>query len=299
MTPKVTKPDLPAIRISPAPRATSAFPPEPEAMTQFAGIEALDALAVTQPFEVAAAETLTRRRHVRETAGQRFTARIWKQRVRLAIFALNGSAVFAAGLMIQIILVRYAGMGHIPSYIAQTVASVQLNFLLSRYLTWRDRDVTFLPALARFNLQQLTVTGLGMAGYVGLDRLGMNYVAANVAVTAVLTPVSFLSSHKWSMGERTHLRWRSLRCRGRCSRCWPFRRRWRCGWCGRTRRTSMRRCTCMQGGQELNHWLHGTLVEDYQMFFSGSPAVYPPLGAIANAIGGLAAARTLEPRVLP
>lgn len=290
----MTKPDLPAIRISPAPRATSAFPPEPEAMTQFAGVEAPDALATAQPLEVAAAETLTRRRHVHETAGQRFTARIWEQRVRLAIFALNGTAVFAAGLMIQIILVRYAGMGHIPSYIAQTVASVQVNFLLSRYLTWRDRDVTFLPALARFNLQQLTVTGLGMAGYVGLDRLGMNYVAANVAVTAVLTPVSFLSSHKWSMGERTHLRWPAA------ALPWPLfavltvqaALALRLVWLNTA--YSDEALYLYSGSQELNHWLHGSLVEDYQTFFSGSPAVYPPLGALANAVAGLAGARLLS-----
>jgi putative flippase GtrA len=289
----MTKPDLPAIRISPAPRATSAFPPEPEALTQFAGVATLDALAATQPLEVAAAETLTRRRYVRETAGRRFTARIWEQRVRLAIFALNGTAVFAAGLMIQIILVRYAGMGHIPSYIAQTVASVQVNFLLSRYLTWRDRDVTFLPALARFNLQQLAGTGLGIAGYVGLDRLGMNYVAATVAVTAVLTPVSFLSSHKWPMGERMHLRWRVT------ALPWPLfavlavqaALAMRLVW---SNTAFIDEASYLYaGGQELNHWIHGTPVFEYQMYFSGSPAIYPPFGAIANAIGGLVAARIL------
>jgi putative flippase GtrA len=129
-------------------------------------------------------------------------ARVWDQRTRLTIFGLNGTAVFAAGLMIQIVLVQYAGMAHVPSYIAQTVASIQLSFLLSQYLTWRDRSVTFLHGLARFNLQQLAVTGLGMAGYAGLDRLGMNYVVANVAVTALLTPVSFLSSHLWSLRPR-------------------------------------------------------------------------------------------------
>lgn len=48
------------------------------------------------------------------------------------------------------------------------------------------------------------------------------------------------------------------------------------------------------GSQELSHWLHGGPVVDYQLWFSGSPVVYPPLGAIVNAIGGLIAARTLS-----
>ena len=129
-------------------------------------------------------------------------ARLWAQRIRLTIFGLNGTAVFAAGLMIQIILVQYAGVGHVPSYIVQTVASIQLSFLLSRYLTWRDRSVSFGHGLIRFNAQQLAVTGLGMAGYAVLEWLGMNYVIANVLVTGLLTPVSFASSHLWSLRPR-------------------------------------------------------------------------------------------------
>jgi putative flippase GtrA len=132
----------------------------------------------------------------------RLVARVWAQRIRLTIFGLNGTAVFAAGLMIQIILVQYAGVGHVPSYIVQTVASIQLSFLLSRYLTWRDRSVSFGHGLIRFNAQQLAVTGLGMAGYAVLEWLGMNYVIANVLVTGLLTPVSFASSHLWSLRPR-------------------------------------------------------------------------------------------------
>jgi cellulose synthase/poly-beta-1,6-N-acetylglucosamine synthase-like glycosyltransferase len=38
-----------------------------------------------------------------------------------------------------------------------------------------------------------------MAGYAGLERLGVNYLVANVAITGVLTPISYLSSHLWSL----------------------------------------------------------------------------------------------------
>ena len=140
--------------------------------------------------------------YAREGALERAVKKAWARRAQLVLFAVNGLNVFALGLLIQVLLVRYAGWGHVASYIAQTVASVQISFLLSRYVTWRDRDVATLPALARFNLQQLTVTGLGMAGYAALEQLGMNYIVANVAVTAALTPVSFLSSHKWSLAAR-------------------------------------------------------------------------------------------------
>lgn len=62
----------------------------------------------------------------------KLASRIWGQRFRLVVFAVNGMNVFAAGLLIQVLLVRYAGMGHVPSYIVQTIISVQLSFMLSR-----------------------------------------------------------------------------------------------------------------------------------------------------------------------
>jgi hypothetical protein len=48
------------------------------------------------------------------------------------------------------------------------------------------------------------------------------------------------------------------------------------------------------GRLEWSHWLHGTAVPDFPGYFSGAPVVYPPLGAVADAVGGLAAARILS-----
>lgn len=48
------------------------------------------------------------------------------------------------------------------------------------------------------------------------------------------------------------------------------------------------------GQLEWVHWLHGTRVPSYLARFSGSPVIYPPLGAFANSIGGLAGARILS-----
>jgi 4-amino-4-deoxy-L-arabinose transferase-like glycosyltransferase len=48
------------------------------------------------------------------------------------------------------------------------------------------------------------------------------------------------------------------------------------------------------GRLELAHLLTGSPVPDYARYFSGAPALYPPLGAIAAGAGGLAAARLLS-----
>ena len=48
------------------------------------------------------------------------------------------------------------------------------------------------------------------------------------------------------------------------------------------------------GRLELAHWLHGASIPAFPTYFSGAPALYPPLGALANDLGGLAAARILS-----
>jgi hypothetical protein len=48
------------------------------------------------------------------------------------------------------------------------------------------------------------------------------------------------------------------------------------------------------GRLEWQHWLHGIPLPDLQAYFSGAPVVYPPLGAAADAMWGLAGARILS-----
>jgi hypothetical protein len=49
------------------------------------------------------------------------------------------------------------------------------------------------------------------------------------------------------------------------------------------------------GHLQISHWLHGTpLPSTLTHTFSGSPIIYPPIGAVADSIGGLAGARILS-----
>jgi 4-amino-4-deoxy-L-arabinose transferase-like glycosyltransferase len=48
------------------------------------------------------------------------------------------------------------------------------------------------------------------------------------------------------------------------------------------------------GHVEWAEWLHGMPSPNFPSYFSGSPAIYPPIGALADSIGGLAAARILS-----
>jgi 4-amino-4-deoxy-L-arabinose transferase-like glycosyltransferase len=48
------------------------------------------------------------------------------------------------------------------------------------------------------------------------------------------------------------------------------------------------------GHLEWAHWLHGTPLPPFPAYFSGAPVIYPPLGALADSVGGLVAARILS-----
>ncbi len=48
------------------------------------------------------------------------------------------------------------------------------------------------------------------------------------------------------------------------------------------------------GHLEWAHWLHGAVIPQFSSYFSGAPVIYPPIGALADSIGGLAAARILS-----
>jgi dolichyl-phosphate-mannose-protein mannosyltransferase len=48
------------------------------------------------------------------------------------------------------------------------------------------------------------------------------------------------------------------------------------------------------GHLEWAHWLHGAPIPDFPAYFSGAPVLYPPIGALADDLGGLAAARILS-----
>ncbi len=48
------------------------------------------------------------------------------------------------------------------------------------------------------------------------------------------------------------------------------------------------------GHLEWAHWLHGASIPPFASYFSGAPVIYPPVGAVADSLGGLAGARVLS-----
>jgi Glycosyltransferase like family 2/GtrA-like protein len=65
----------------------------------------------------------------------------------------------------------------------------------NRYLTWHGKESGFWTAAWKFNVQKLLMTVVNMTAYVLLVRFGMQYVLANIVLTAIFTPVNYVASH--------------------------------------------------------------------------------------------------------
>ena len=89
-------------------------------------------------------------------------------------------------------------MSAVTSFLIQGLVSVELSFLLNRVWTWRDREIAFWHAWRRFNGQKILASVANLAVYLVMVRLGVNYLAANVATTALFTVVNYAAAHYWA-----------------------------------------------------------------------------------------------------
>ncbi len=112
------------------------------------------------------------------------------------VFSAIGGFVFLLGLGLQAVLTGRWHLLPVVSYAIQAVVSVETSFLLNRWLTWRDRGIPFWRAFGRFNAQKTVTIALNLALYAGLLRLGINYLIANVALTAVFTIVNYVAGDR-------------------------------------------------------------------------------------------------------
>jgi glycosyltransferase involved in cell wall biosynthesis/putative flippase GtrA len=112
------------------------------------------------------------------------------------LFSAIGGFIFLMGLGLQAALTGTWHVQPLVSYAVQAVVSVETSFLLNRWLTWRDRNIPFGLAFARFNIQKTVTVALNLALYAGLLRVGINYLVANVALTAVFTVVNYVAGDR-------------------------------------------------------------------------------------------------------
>ena len=156
-----------------------------------------------------------RRRHAAPTRSQKL---VTSHGARFTRFSVIGGVIFVAGLALQAGL---TGVLHVPSflsYVVQAVVSIEASLLLNRWYTWDQRATAFWPALLRFNMQKTVTVATNLVLYAGLLKLGVNYLLANVLLTALFTVINYVGGDRFVFTPgRTELKFR----RPACSACRP------------------------------------------------------------------------------
>jgi putative flippase GtrA len=234
------------------------------------------------------------------TTAKRAHLRSQDRRVQLYRFLDFGSiglVVFMVGAALQWLLLK--SLGADASYVWQTVFSVELSYVMNRWLTWHDRDVSVISSLVKWNVQKLVLTVPNIIGYDMLLRAGMNWLTANLAATAAFTVANYVAADKWTF-IREYQYPSAKKILRSCSLSLPLLAilavqaglALRLVWSNTA--YSDEALYLWAGRVELASLLHGTPSPVFSSYFSGAPVIYPVLGALANDIGGLAGARLLS-----
>ena len=214
------------------------------------------------------------------------------------MFGAIGLFVFIAGTVLQWALLKVLGPD--TSYIWQTLFSVELSYVLNRWLTWPDRHVQVFSSLVKWNVQRLALTLPNIAVYdLLLHQTRLNWLAANIIATGLFIVINYVAADRWTFT---------------ITKSWQLPH-WEAAWwyrplpllavLGVQTGLSLRLVwsnTAFQdealylwaGHLEWSYWLHGTAIPAFATYFSGAPVIYPAIGALADSIGGLAGARILS-----
>ena len=116
-------------------------------------------------------------------------AQLLRRAFRAVKFVMVGITVLAIGYVLLYVFISRLHWPQQQSYLLVTVISLQLNFLGSRYITWRDRRINgFWKSYVLFHAYRIISAGLNQGlFYVQTDVLGLPYLLANTADIIVST----------------------------------------------------------------------------------------------------------------
>lgn len=133
---------------------------------------------------------------------------------KMVQFGLIGGGVFAVGMATLYVLVEKFGWSPLQANALQLGITFGLNYLLNRYLTWRDRAVSSASAV-KFVVSRAATTVFNyylFAWLIALNgvltvagqtfSLSIHYLAANVISLAVIMGLNYLISDLWAFADK-------------------------------------------------------------------------------------------------
>ena len=118
----------------------------------------------------------------------------WMQLVRFLVVGASGYVVNLAIFSVALLV----GLHYIPAAVVAFIVAWVNNFLLNRYWTFRARGEAMMGQGARYLLVSLVALGANLAILQLLIDAGLNETLSQAVAIALVTPLSYLLSRRWS-----------------------------------------------------------------------------------------------------
>jgi len=118
-------------------------------------------------------------------------------RIRVVGFSFVGGMVFLIGLAMLTFLVEEVNVNKIVAGIITTIASVELNFLLNKYLNWGDRDGKFTQHWLKFHLARLSTIAFGQIFYILFVSIGVHYLVVSTIGVIVVSIANYVGNDRF------------------------------------------------------------------------------------------------------
>ena len=118
----------------------------------------------------------------------------WMQLVRFLVVGASGYVVNLAVFSIALLM----GLHYIPAAIVAFVIAWVNNFLLNRYWTFRAHDEAMMGQGAKYLLVSLIALGANLLILQLLVDAGLGETLSQAVAIALVTPLSYLLSRRWS-----------------------------------------------------------------------------------------------------
>ncbi len=118
----------------------------------------------------------------------------WMQLVRFLVVGASGYVVNLAIFSVALLV----GLHYIPAAIVAFIVAWVNNFLLNRYWTFRAHDEAMMGQGLRYLLVSLVALGTNLIILQLLVDAGLGETLSQAIAIALVTPLSYLLSRRWS-----------------------------------------------------------------------------------------------------
>jgi putative flippase GtrA len=112
-------------------------------------------------------------------------------------FVLTGVVCFSIGDQLLALLINAFEFEQNTANLSQTVITLQINFLLSYFVTWQEQSAQFKRSWLQFNSSRVVVLGATLILFGILTSLHIPYRLANIISIAIGMIGNYITSDRY------------------------------------------------------------------------------------------------------